>query len=87
MHFHARLQIGVVRNSQSGMRSSTTPNTICHVDAFLIICNITLSPSAPSPAPTVPLKVVRQELMDAVGGMLDDPVYSDVAFIQPERLA
>ncbi|KAF9505097.1 hypothetical protein BS47DRAFT_1368336 [Hydnum rufescens UP504] len=61
------------------------PNTVRHVDAFLIICNITSSPSPPSPVPAVPIKAVPRELMDAVGGLFDDPVYSDVAFILPAR--
>lgn len=60
-------------------------NIVRHVDAFLIICNITSSPAIPSPVSTSPTKAVPRSLMDAVGGMLNDPLYSDVQFILPSR--
>lgn len=33
----------------------------------------------------IPRKAVPRSLMDAVGGLLDDPVYSDVEFVIPGR--
>jgi hypothetical protein len=62
-------------------------NIVRHVDAFLIICNITSAPTAPPPASVVnvPMKSVPRGLMDAVGAMLDDPVYSDVVFVLPAK--
>lgn len=60
-------------------------NIVRHVDAFLIICNITSSPTVPSPGALVLMKAVPRSLMHAVGGMLDDPVYSDVEFLLPAR--
>lgn len=60
-------------------------NIVRHVDAFLIICNITSSPSVPQPPSISPMKSVPRSLMDAVGGMLNDPIYSDVQFVLPSR--
>ena len=52
-------------------------------DALLIICTITSSPYVPPPAPTVSLRSVPKSLIDTIGSLLDDPVYSDVEFIIP----
>ncbi|KAF8496671.1 hypothetical protein JB92DRAFT_3125987 [Gautieria morchelliformis] len=61
------------------------PNTVKTPDAFIIICTITASPTSPTPVPTAPMKSVPKDLLDAVGNLLDDPVYSDVEFILPGR--
>ena len=52
-------------------------------DALLILCTITSSPYVPPPVPTVPLRSVPKSLVDTMGSLLDDPVYSDVEFIIP----
>ncbi|KAG8906851.1 hypothetical protein FRB99_005911, partial [Tulasnella sp. 403] len=54
-------------------------------DAFLIICTITSSPTTPTPQSVVPRQYVPKGLMDAVGSMLDDPMYSDIEFILPAK--
>ncbi|KAF4617497.1 hypothetical protein D9613_006079 [Agrocybe pediades] len=53
-------------------------------DAFLIICTITTSPSPPSTVTTL-RQPVPNSLVDTVGALLDDPLYSDVQFIIPRR--
>lgn len=55
------------------------------VDSFLIVCTITSSPVTPTPPPTIARQYVPKSLMDSVGGMLDDPMYSDVEFLLPSR--
>lgn len=52
-------------------------------DAFVIICTITSSPATPSQ--TLPRQPVPKALLDTVGSLLDDPLYSDVQFIIPNR--
>ncbi|KAF8195411.1 hypothetical protein BJ912DRAFT_956877 [Pholiota molesta] len=53
-------------------------------DAFVIVCTITSSPAKP-PAYTIPRQPVPRALLDTVGSLLDDPLYSDVQFIIPKR--
>lgn len=53
-------------------------------DAFVIVCTITSSPTKP-PAYTIPRQPVPRALLDTVGSLLDDPLYSDVQFIIPKR--
>ncbi|KAF9483428.1 hypothetical protein BDN70DRAFT_873937 [Pholiota conissans] len=53
-------------------------------DSFVIVCTIASSPSKP-PAITIPRQPVPRALLDTVGSLLDDPVYSDVQFIIPKR--
>ncbi len=62
-----------------------TPNTVRHVDAFLIVCNITTAPVAPSVVSPMPIRTVPKGLLHAVGDMLDDPTYSDVCFVLPAK--
>ena len=59
------------------------PNSVRSQDAFIITCTINSSPSLPVPPPDVPRQTVPRDLLDAVGGLLDDPVYSDVEFVLP----
>lgn len=54
-------------------------------DAFLIVCTITSSPVTPVQPPSAARQYVPKGLMDAVGSMLDDPLYSDVEFVLPAR--
>ncbi|TFK40638.1 hypothetical protein BDQ12DRAFT_461756 [Crucibulum laeve] len=54
-------------------------------DAFVIICTITSSPAAPPPPPEVPRQLVPKPLLDTVGALLDNALYSDVQFIIPRR--
>ncbi|TFK52200.1 hypothetical protein OE88DRAFT_1657312 [Heliocybe sulcata] len=62
-------------------------NAVRSQDAFVIICTITSSPTAPSPAPPAHLAKVPRGLLDSVGGLLNDPLYSDVEFLisRPRR--
>ncbi|KAF8964175.1 hypothetical protein BDZ97DRAFT_1904491 [Flammula alnicola] len=53
-------------------------------DAFVIICTITSSPFLP-PTHVIPRQPVPKALLDTVGALLDDPLYSDVQFIIPKR--
>ncbi|KAI0084787.1 hypothetical protein BDY19DRAFT_1077254 [Irpex rosettiformis] len=54
-------------------------------DAFMIICTITSSPAPPAPLPAIQRQLVPKILLEAMGGLLDDPNYSDVEFIIPRR--
>ena len=54
-------------------------------DAFLIVCTITASPTPPTQPPSIAKQYVPKSLMDSVGSMLDDPLYSDVEFLVPSR--
>ncbi|PIL22908.1 hypothetical protein GSI_15604 [Ganoderma sinense ZZ0214-1] len=59
--------------------------TVKSHDAFVIICTITSSPAIPAPVPPIPRYPVPRDLLDSMGGMLDDPLYSDVEFVLPQR--
>ncbi|CAE6475932.1 hypothetical protein ACGC1H_007273 [Rhizoctonia solani] len=59
------------------------PNTVRLQDAFVIVCQITSSPSPPVSNTNV--QSVPRSLMASVGSLLDDPVYSDVEFVIPPR--
>lgn len=54
-------------------------------NAFVIICTITSSPTTPPPPSPVPCRPVPKELLETLGSLLDDPVYSDVEFVFPRR--
>ncbi|EPS98449.1 hypothetical protein FOMPIDRAFT_1031468 [Fomitopsis schrenkii] len=54
-------------------------------NAFSVICTITSSPSLPDPVPTTPQSLVPKVLLDSMGGLLDDPIYSDIEFVLPRR--
>ncbi|KIM43361.1 hypothetical protein M413DRAFT_444189 [Hebeloma cylindrosporum] len=53
-------------------------------DAFVIICTITSSPAIPKNQ-ILPRQPVPKALLDTVGMLLDDPLYSDVQFVIPRR--
>ncbi|KAI1794804.1 hypothetical protein LXA43DRAFT_1072322 [Ganoderma leucocontextum] len=61
------------------------PTSVKSQDAFIIICTITSSPASPAPVPPIPRYPVPRDLLDSMGGMLDDPLYSDVEFAFPQR--
>ncbi|KAJ8593818.1 hypothetical protein M405DRAFT_785433 [Rhizopogon salebrosus TDB-379] len=54
-------------------------------DAFLIMCTITSSPTAPAQPPSAPTQLVPKDYLERVGSLLDDPLYSDVEFVLPCR--
>ncbi|KAG8967239.1 hypothetical protein FRC03_010314 [Tulasnella sp. 419] len=54
-------------------------------DAFLIVCTITSSPVPPVPPSNTPRQYVPRSLMESVGSLLNDPIYSDVEFVLPSR--
>ncbi|KZT64613.1 hypothetical protein DAEQUDRAFT_732388 [Daedalea quercina L-15889] len=60
-------------------------SNIMRQNAFLVICTISTAPSFPEPAPAVPRSMAPRGLLDTMGGLLDDPLYSDVVFILPRR--
>jgi len=49
------------------------------------MCTITAAPTQPTRPAVAPMKSVPKDLLDAVGNLLDDPVYSDVEFVLPSR--
>ena len=53
-------------------------------DTFVITCTITSSPAKPSSS-LQPRQPVPKSLLDTVGSLLDDPLYSDVCFTIPGR--
>ncbi|TBU26008.1 hypothetical protein BD311DRAFT_763462 [Dichomitus squalens] len=61
------------------------PATVKQHDAFVIICTITSSPATPASMPAIPRYRVPQDLLDSMGSLLDDPLYSDVEFVLPQR--
>ncbi|KAI0669174.1 hypothetical protein C8Q78DRAFT_1042001 [Trametes maxima] len=54
-------------------------------DAFIITCSITSVPAPPAKVPSIPRYIVPKDLLETVGGLLDDPVYCDVEFVLPQR--
>jgi hypothetical protein len=60
-------------------------NAVKDPDAFVIICTITSSPVTPVPPGTIPRQPVPKDLLETLGSLLDDPVYSDVEFVFPRR--
>ncbi|EPQ51070.1 hypothetical protein GLOTRDRAFT_81686 [Gloeophyllum trabeum ATCC 11539] len=60
-------------------------NAVRMQDAFVIICTITSSPTPPSPPPPANRRSVPKDLLESVGGLLNDPLYSDVEFVLPRR--
>ncbi|KIM89085.1 hypothetical protein PILCRDRAFT_812980 [Piloderma croceum F 1598] len=60
-------------------------NQVKDTDAFVVICNITSSPVTPTPPSTIPRQAVPKDLLETLGSLLDDPLYSDVEFVFPRR--
>ncbi|KAI0252186.1 hypothetical protein BJV78DRAFT_1125024 [Lactifluus subvellereus] len=56
-------------------------------DAFVITCTISSTPGPPTTSPLVNKSLVPKDLLDSVGQLLDDPLYSDVEFVLPSRNA
>ncbi|PCH39751.1 hypothetical protein WOLCODRAFT_136485 [Wolfiporia cocos MD-104 SS10] len=54
-------------------------------DAFIITCSITSTMAAVAPPLTNPRRSVPKDLMDTMGDLLNDPLYSDVEFVVPGR--
>ncbi|KAJ3008096.1 hypothetical protein NUW54_g3291 [Trametes sanguinea] len=54
-------------------------------DAMVIICSITSTPVPPAPAPAIPRHIVPKDILDTIGSLLDDPTYSDIEFVVPQR--
>jgi hypothetical protein len=60
-------------------------NAVKDQDAFLVVCTITSSPVAPAPPSPIARQRVPKDLLENIGSLLDDPVYSDVEFVFPRR--
>lgn len=54
-------------------------------DAFVITCTISSTPGPPTPSPLIHKSLVPKDLLESVGGLLDDPLYSDIEFVLPSR--
>ncbi|CCM02467.1 uncharacterized protein FIBRA_04566 [Fibroporia radiculosa] len=54
-------------------------------DALVITCTITTSPTPPVGPPSIPLQPVPKDFLTVLGSLLDDPTYSDVEFVLPNR--
>lgn len=62
-----------------------TKSTVRNNDAFVITCTITSTPGPPTSSPTTPKSLVPKDLLESVGQLLDDPIYSDIEFVLPSR--
>ncbi|KAF8272793.1 hypothetical protein EI94DRAFT_1677513 [Lactarius quietus] len=62
-----------------------TKNIVRSNDAFVITCTITSTPGPPTSSPTTPKSLVPKDLLESVGQLLDDPIYSDIEFVLPSR--
>ncbi|KAH9002814.1 hypothetical protein EDB86DRAFT_2898257 [Lactarius hatsudake] len=62
-----------------------TKNVVRSNDAFVITCSISSTPGPPTPSPTTHKSLVPKDLLESVGQLLDDPVYSDIEFVLPSR--
>ncbi|KAG6918337.1 hypothetical protein DXG01_015196 [Tephrocybe rancida] len=60
-------------------------NGVKNQDAFIILCTITSSPAPVTPPPTYRTQSVPKRLLETVGALLDDPLYSDVEFVIPGK--
>ncbi|KAG8849080.1 hypothetical protein FRB91_010269 [Serendipita sp. 411] len=54
-------------------------------DSFVVICTITSSPSIPVNPPRIKKRAVPMAMLDVVGSLLDDPTYSDIEFVFPNK--
>jgi len=54
-------------------------------DAFVITCTISSTPGPPTPSPLIHKSLVPKDLLESVGQLLDDPLYSDIEFVLPSR--
>ncbi|KAH9999667.1 hypothetical protein BJV74DRAFT_974882 [Russula compacta] len=54
-------------------------------DAFVITCTISSTPGPPTPSPLIHRSLVPKDLLESVGQLLDDPLYSDIEFVLPSR--
>lgn len=54
-------------------------------DAFVITCTISSTPGPPTSSPLIHKSLVPKDLLESVGGLLDDPLYSDIEFVLPSR--
>ena len=64
-----------------------TKNAVRSSDAFVITCTISSTPGPPTSSPTIHKSLVPKDLLDSVGQLLDDPLYSDIEFVLPSRNA
>ena len=51
----------------------------------MITCTISSTPGPPTPSPLIHKSLVPKDLLESVGGLLDDPLYSDIEFVLPSR--
>jgi hypothetical protein len=54
-------------------------------DAFVINCTISSTPGPPTLSPLINKSLVPKDLLESVGQLLDDPLYSDIEFVLPSR--
>ncbi|KAI0700040.1 hypothetical protein C8T65DRAFT_658475 [Cerioporus squamosus] len=61
------------------------PPTVRQQDAFTIVCTITTAFVPATSAPAIPRYLIPKDLLDSMGSLLDDPMYSDIEFVLPRR--
>ncbi|RDX50240.1 hypothetical protein OH76DRAFT_1380865 [Lentinus brumalis] len=61
------------------------PSTVRTQDAFTIICKISTAFVPTASVPAIPRYLIPKDLLDSMGSLLDDPMYSDVEFVLPRR--
>ncbi|KAG6878495.1 hypothetical protein C0993_005424 [Termitomyces sp. T159_Od127] len=86
-HIAAFLALKVNPRAQFARRDHVYFNStgVKNQDAFIILCNITSSPIPPPHPPAYRIQTVAKSLLETVGALLDDPLYSDVEFVIPGR--
>lgn len=62
-----------------------TKSTVKANDAFVITCTISSSLGPPTQSPFIHKSLVPKDLLESVGQLLDDPLYSDIEFVFPSR--
>ncbi|KAI9462177.1 hypothetical protein F5148DRAFT_982826 [Russula earlei] len=62
-----------------------TKSVVKSNDAFVITCTISSTPGPPIPSPSIHKSLVPRDLLESVGQLLDDPLYSDIEFVLPSR--
>lgn len=60
-------------------------SAVRQADSFVVICTITSSPTAPVTPSRIKKRLVPTAMLDVVGSLLDDPTYSDIEFVFPDK--
>jgi len=87
MHSLNAMMVDVINRASFARRDAVyySRHNVKTQDAVVIICTISSHPVSPQPPPVIPKMIVPKDLLDAVGSLLDDPLYCDIEFIIPTR--